>query len=149
MRGSRREGQHTISFNSKKIIHEWVTNFQEGAKCKAKQNVTIFRQRKLLRFTTANSINNLLICYCCSHGIGGSKGGRQGRAPPPLGPNFFNFMQFLGKFGKNNRLVPPPLQLAHPPLGNPGSATAWSLIQVIRYAVITYSFIFCTGISCK
>ena len=43
---------------------------------------------------------------------------------PPLGPNFFNFMQFLRKIGKNNRLVPPLLQLAHPPpLGNPVSAT--------------------------
>ena len=44
--------------------------------------------------------------------------------PPSLGLNLFNFMQFLGKVGKNNRLAPPPLQLAHPPLGNPGSATA-------------------------
>ena len=41
---------------------------------------------------------------------------------PHLGPNFFNFMQFLGKIGKNNRLAPPPLQLLHAPLGNPGSA---------------------------
>ena len=34
---------------------------------------------------------------------GGSKGGREGRAPtplPPRGPNYFNFMQFLGNFGK-------------------------------------------------
>ena len=45
--------------------------------------------------------------------ISGSKGGRQGRAPP-ISPNLFNFMQFLGKIGKNNRLVPPPLQLVHP-----------------------------------
>ena len=29
---------------------------------------------------------------------GGSKGGCEGRAPP--GPNSFNFMKFLGKFGK-------------------------------------------------
>ena len=29
---------------------------------------------------------------------GGSKGGREGRAPPP-GSNSFNFMQFLRKFG--------------------------------------------------
>ena len=42
----------------------------------------------------------------------------------PLGPNCFNFKQFLGKIGKNNRLVPPPVQLAHPPVGSPGSATA-------------------------
>ena len=31
---------------------------------------------------------------------GGSKVGRKGRAIPPWGPNSFNFMQFLGKFGK-------------------------------------------------
>ena len=29
--------------------------------------------------------------------IGGSKGGRQGRAPPPGGPNSFIFMQFSAK----------------------------------------------------
>ena len=28
---------------------------------------------------------------------GGSKGGREGRTPPPLHPNSFNFMQFLGE----------------------------------------------------
>ena len=46
---------------------------------------------------------------------GGSKGG--GR------PNSFNFMQFLGKYGK---IVcwRPPGELAPPPRGNPGSATA-------------------------
>ena len=52
----------------------------------------------------------------CSHGtivitiyfsqlmdcIGGSKGGRQGRAPPPGGPNSFIFMQFLAKKLQNN-----------------------------------------------
>ena len=38
------------------------------------------------------------------------------------GPNSFNFMQFLGKFGK---IVcwRPPGKLAPPPRGNPGSAT--------------------------
>ena len=42
---------------------------------------------------------------------------------PPRGPNSFNFMQFLGKFGK---IVcwRPPGELAPPPRGNPGSATA-------------------------
>ena len=34
--------------------------------------------------------------------IGGSKGGRQGRAPPPGGPNSFIFMQFPGTKLKNN-----------------------------------------------
>ena len=40
----------------------------------------------------------------------------------PWGPNSFNFMQFLGKFGK---IVcwRPPGELAPPPRGNPGSAT--------------------------
>ena len=32
--------------------------------------------------------------------IGGSRGGAQGRAPPPLGQIFFIFMQFLGKIGQ-------------------------------------------------
>ena len=53
------------------------------------------------------------------------RGTRGMRAPlHPWGPNSFNFMQFLGKFGK---IVcwrpPPPGELASPPWGNPGSAT--------------------------
>ena len=43
--------------------------------------------------------------------------------PPPWVKLFFIFMQFLGKFGQNNRLTPPTLLLAPPPLGNPGSVT--------------------------
>ena len=44
---------------------------------------------------------------------GGSKGGCQGRAPPPLSQNFFIFMQFSGKI---RQIVGwrPPLGLAHP-----------------------------------
>ena len=40
----------------------------------------------------------------------------------PEGPNSFNFMQFLGKYGK---IVcwQPPGELAPPPQRNPGSAT--------------------------
>ena len=40
----------------------------------------------------------------------------------PRGPNSFNFMQFLGKFGE---IVcwRPPGELVPPPQGNPGSAT--------------------------
>ena len=51
---------------------------------------------------------------------GGSKGGREGRAPPAQ--NFFIFMQFSGRIGQiiGWRL---PLGLVPPPLGNPGSAT--------------------------
>ena len=43
--------------------------------------------------------------------IGGSKGA-PGMCTPRLGPNSFNFMQLGGGIGKNNRLAPPPLQLA-------------------------------------
>ena len=53
---------------------------------------------------------------------GGSKGGT-GDACPPGGPNSFNFMQFLGKFGKIVCWCPPG-ELVPPPQGNPGSATA-------------------------
>ena len=49
--------------------------------------------------------------------IGGSKRGRQGRAPP--GPNSFIFMQFSSKNLQNN----PNLAVGAPPRENPGSAT--------------------------
>ena len=43
---------------------------------------------------------------------------------PPSGSNFCSFVcSFFGKIGQNNRLAPPLLRLALPPLGNPGSAT--------------------------
>ena len=46
--------------------------------------------------------------------------GTQGTCP--RGPNSFNFMQFLEKFGKIICWRPPG-ELAPPPRGNPGSAT--------------------------
>ena len=48
--------------------------------------------------------------------------------PSPGGPNSFNFMQFLGNFGK---IVcwRPPGELAPPPRGNPGSATVYVFIS--------------------
>ena len=48
--------------------------------------------------------------------------GARGMHAPPGGPNSFNFMQFLGKFGK---IVcwRPPGELVPPPRRNPGSAT--------------------------
>ena len=49
------------------------------------------------------------------------EGARGTRAPP--GPNSFNFMQFLGAFGKIVCWRPLPRELAPPPRGNPGSAT--------------------------
>ena len=45
--------------------------------------------------------------------IGGSRGGREGRTPPPGRPNSFDFMQFSGKFG----VFTPPLEGSRPPLG--------------------------------
>ena len=45
--------------------------------------------------------------------IGGSRGGREGRTPPPGRPNSFDFMQFSGKFGV---FTPPPGGFT-PPLG--------------------------------
>ena len=52
--------------------------------------------------------------------IGGSRGGREGRTPPPGRPNSFDFMQFSGKFGV---FTPPPGGFTPPPRENPGSAT--------------------------
>ena len=62
---------------------------------------------------------------------GGSKGGREGRTPPPpRRPNSFNFMQFLGEFGKIVCSRPPPLGgFTPPPRGNPGSVTDYNVIQ--------------------
>ena len=45
--------------------------------------------------------------------IGGSRGGREGRTPPPGRPNSFDFMQFSGKFG----VFTPPLEGSRPPSG--------------------------------
>ena len=66
------------------------------------------------------ALNHLINEYQIS---GGSKGGREGRAPLPGDPNSFNFKQFLGKFGKIIFWCPPG-ELAPPPWGNPGSTTA-------------------------
>ena len=52
-------------------------------------------------------------------------GGRRDARPPPLGQIFFIFMQFFGKNWSNSMLAPPPLGLAPPRLGNPGSATGY------------------------
>ena len=44
---------------------------------------------------------------------------------PPWGPKFFQFHAVFGKIWQNLMLAPPPGELAPPPRGNPGSATAW------------------------
>ena len=65
---------------------------------------------------------------CVVHASGGSGGGVP-RAPPAQ--NFFIFMQFLGKIGQIiGWRAPPPLGLAPPPLGYPGSATACSVFTL-------------------
>ena len=64
---------------------------------------------------------------------GGSKGDTKDARPPlPGGPNSFNFMQFLGKFGK---IVcwRPLRELAPPPRGNTGSATGSKSCQFAIY----------------
>ena len=78
---------------------------------------------------------------------GGSKGGCEGRAPPPLAQNFFIFMQFLGKIGQIIGWAPP-LGLAPPPLGNPGSATALSL-KTIQFWKPDGEEIFITSDICR
>ena len=53
------------------------------------------------------------VVMCSLKVIGGSRGGREGRTPPPGRPNSFDFMQFSGKFG----VFTPPLEGSRPPLG--------------------------------
>ena len=55
------------------------------------------------------------------------RGGGARDARPPGGSNSFNFVQFLGKFGKIVCWRPP--GLVPPPRGNPGSATVKGLDQ--------------------
>ena len=61
-------------------------------------------------------------------------GARDARSP--LRPNFFIFLQFLGKIGQNNRLAPPPLRLAPRPLGNCRCATVMTSRQSPRIFVL-------------
>ena len=69
-------------------------------------------------FSEYLKINDTIVIACALADLRG----RMGRAPPG-GPNSFNFMQFLGKFGKIV-CCRPPGGLALPPRRNPGSATA-------------------------
>ena len=52
--------------------------------------------------------------------IGGSRGGREGRTPPPWASKFF---RFHAVFGKIWRVHAPPGGFTPPPWENPGSAT--------------------------
>ena len=62
---------------------------------------------------TMELVVSLLNVQHVADSIGGSRGGREGRTPPPGRPNSFDFMQFLGKFG----VFTPPLEGSRPPLG--------------------------------
>ena len=70
--------------------------------------------------------------------------GCEGR--PPGGPYSFKSMQFLGKFGKIVCWRSPPGELAPPPWGNPGSATAcgFAVSTVMLWVVLYLSLVpFC------
>ena len=54
------------------------------------------------------------------------RGGVRDARPPPLRPNSFNFMQFLGEFGKIACSRPPLGGFTPPPWGNPGSVTGFT-----------------------
>ena len=64
------------------------------------------------------------------------RGGRRGRAPP-FGPKFLHFHAVFGKNWPNNRLAPPLLGLAPPPLRNPGSATGKGTKSSISLIIVT------------
>ena len=66
---------------------------------------------------------------------GRSRGGAW-RIRPPGGPNYFNFKQFWGNFGKIVCWCPSG-QLAPHPLGNPGSATG-TCLQIANNTKLTY-----------
>ena len=70
--------------------------------------------------THQNVFERSFVHFIKTYIIGGSRGGREGRTPPPGRPNSFDFMQFSGKFG----VFTPPLEGSRPPpRENPGSAT--------------------------
>ena len=78
-----------------------------------------------------NNFSRMGMSVCA--GIGGSRGGREGRTPPPGRPNSFDFMQFSGKFG----VFTPPLEGSRPPLGKildpPLAGYNYSAIRVRKF----------------
>ena len=72
--------------------------------------------------------------------IGGSRGGREGRTPPPGRPNSFDFMQFSGKFG----VFTPPLEGSRPPSGKSWirhwqrPVFWWKQLALGNYSLIVY-----------
>ena len=53
-------------------------------------------------------------------------------APPPGGPNSFNFMQLWENLAKSY-VGGPPGELAPPLRGNPGSATVEALLNILKH----------------
>ena len=80
---------------------------------------TLFVYTPYVYWSTGNGTGMLhQIRNMCS---GGSKGGREGCAPPQ-GSKFFQFHAVFGKTWQIRMLVPP-RGVGAPPQGNPGSAT--------------------------
>ena len=99
-------------------------------------DIAFFRITKHGRRSLISSITILLkvISLKGFSDSGGSKGAR-GRVPSP-GPNYFNFMQFLGKIDEIVCWCPPG-ELASPPRRNPGSATGFHLRVYYQEIVCT------------
>ena len=70
--------------------------------------------------------------------IGGSKGGRQGRAPPPGGPNSFIFMQFSA----NNWKIIAFLGVGAPPWGKSWIRHWYIYIRYILYILLYIYYIY-------
>ena len=57
-----------------------------------------------------------------------------------LGSKFFQFHAVFGKNWLNNSFPHPPLELAHPSRGNPGSGTGYANLQRIIPFVYMFTF---------
>ena len=87
---------------------------------------------------------------------GGSKGGREGRTPPPPSASkFFQFHAVFGRIRQNCVFTPPPPWRVHapPPWGNPGSVTGNRTITYTQTEAKDTSFqffssYFRTGMNC-
>ena len=83
-------------------------------------------QKEILKIIPKNGIvaNKGKVYVELQHAVADLRGARGTRTPPPEGPSSFNFMQFLGKFGKIVCWRPPgPLlgEILDPPL-------TWSVV---------------------
>ena len=83
----------------------------------------MYRIRPLLKTKRRQNWVNVPNRAQCTHLTGGSGGGPAGCTAPPMGPNSFIFAYIFTKKRLHRRSTSP-LMGAHPPTGNPGSATA-------------------------